>query len=292
MERRPRLPPTPWCRRSTLATDELPAVNSDEPAALGLVDLEVAYGAIRAVQGVSLQVRPGSITALVGSNGAGKSSVLRAAAGILPLSSGRVNVGSTDVSTLPARKRLLEHGVTLVPEGRSAFTTMTVQENLDLGLRIGRLREANGVAATFTLDEAFELFPVLGERAQQRAQVLSGGEQQMLAIARSLLMSPSVLLVDEPSMGLAPMLVRKIFAVMEEVFRRHNVAVLLVEQDTAIALDLAVDGYVLEFGRVVAHGSSDELRHDARLRQAYLGTADALGTVIEDPVIEDPGVTT
>jgi len=246
---------------------------SDQPA-LTIESLDVAYGAIRAVQEVSLAVARGRVTALVGSNGAGKSSVLRASAGLAPARSGRVLVGDTDVTRLPARKRLLEHGVALVPEGRSAFTTMTVRENLDLGLRVGRARAAAGVAATFSLDEAFELFPVLAQRADNRAQVLSGGEQQMLAIARSLLMSPSVLLVDEPSMGLAPLLVRRIFAVMADVFQRHQVSVLLVEQDTAIALELASDGYVLEFGRIVAAGPSAELRDDPRLRRAYLGEGD------------------
>lgn len=257
---------------------EVPAAPST--AALSVESLDVAYGAIRAVQEVSLAVARGRVTALVGSNGAGKSSVLRAAAGLVPARAGRVLVGDTDVTRLPARKRLLEHGVALVPEGRSAFTTMTVRENLDLGLRVGRARAAAGVAATFSLDEAFELFPVLAQRADNRAQVLSGGEQQMLAIARSLLMSPSVLLVDEPSMGLAPLLVRRIFAVMADVFQRHQVSVLLVEQDTAIALELATDGYVLEFGRIVAAGPSAELRDDPRLRRAYLGATDALGTPV------------
>lgn len=251
---------------------------SDSPLALDLDDLRVSYGAIRAVQGVSLEVRSGAVTALVGSNGAGKSSVLRATAGLLPVQSGTVKVNGTDVTGLPGRRRLLEYGLTLVPEGRSAFTTMTVAENLELGLRVGRARAASGAASTFSLDEAIELFPVLGQRIKQRAQVLSGGEQQMLAIARSLLMAPSVLLIDEPSMGLAPLLVRKIFSVMQDVFRRHQVSVLLVEQDTAIALDLAQNGYVLEFGEVVLDGPSDVLRNDERLRQAYLGHADALGT--------------
>lgn len=254
----------------------------DRPA-LAVEDLEVSYGSIRAVQGVSLAVAAGAVTALVGSNGAGKSSILRAAAGLIPNRSGRVLVDGIDVSRLPARKRLIDHGVVLVPEGRSAFTTMTVRENLELGLRVGRLRAASGVAATFSMDEAFELFPVLGERSGQRAQVLSGGEQQMLAIARSLLMSPSVLLIDEPSMGLAPLLVRRIFTVIREVFDRHRVSVLLVEQDTAIALDLASSGYVLEFGRIVIHGSSAALHDDPRLRQAYLGAVDALGTAVTRP---------
>jgi len=249
-------------------------------AALRIEGLEVAYGSIRAVQGVSLAVPAGGVTALVGSNGAGKSSILRAAAGLVPHRTGTVVVSGNDVTRLGARRRLVDHGIVLVPEGRSAFTTMTVRENLELGLRVGRRRAAAGVPATFSIDEAFDLFPVLAERSGQRAQVLSGGEQQMLAIARSLLMSPSVLLIDEPSMGLAPLLVRRIFEVIRKVFERHRISVLLVEQDTAIALDLASEAYVLEFGRMVTHGSSESLHDDPRLRQAYLGDLDALGSTV------------
>ena len=245
--------------------------------AVSVEDLDVTYGVIRAVQGADLRVAANGVTALVGSNGAGKSSILKAIAGLVPAARGRVVVNGTDLTKVPGRKRVSDHGVVLVPEGRSAFVTMTVRENLELGLRIGRMRQAAGAAATFTLDEAFTLFPVLKDRADQRAQVLSGGEQQMLAIARSLLMNPSVLLIDEPSMGLAPLLVRRIFGVMTDVFTAHGVSVLLVEQDTAIALELASYAYLLEFGRIVADAPAAELRADPRLRQAYLGSADALG---------------
>ncbi|MCW2528591.1 MAG: transporter ATP-binding protein [Pseudonocardiales bacterium] len=240
-------------------------------------DLDVRYGVIHAVQQVTLSVRRSSVTALVGSNGAGKSSILKAISGMVPSHSGRVVVNGADISSLPTRKRLIEHGLVLVPEGRSAFTTMTVRENLDLGLRIGKLRQAAGASASFSLDEAFTLFPVLKDREKQRAQVLSGGEQQMLALARSLLMAPQILLIDEPSMGLAPLLVRRIFTVLESVFASHEVTVLLVEQDTAVALELAEDAYLLEHGRIIAHAPSDRMRDDPRLRQAYLGSADALG---------------
>jgi branched-chain amino acid transport system ATP-binding protein len=236
------------------------------PAALAIDDLRVAYGPIRAVQGVTLSVAAGSVTAIVGSNGAGKSSILRAVAGMVP-STGTISVNASDISRTSALDRTVRHGVVFIPEGRSVFTTMTVEENLSLGTRVGLLRGGGG----FALDEAFHLFPVLDERRKQRAQLLSGGEQQMLAIARSLLMRPDVLVIDEPSMGLAPLLVRKIFGVMRDVFAREGVSVLLVEQDTAIALELASYGYVLEEGAIVAEGSAHELRDDPRLRAAYLG---------------------
>lgn len=240
--------------------------------ALSIESVDVSYGPIRAVQSASIEVAEGSITAIVGSNGAGKSSLLRAVAGMVA-SSGTIRVHGADVSRLSPQERTLDHGVVLIPEGRSVFTTMTVEENLSLGVRVGTKRGDEG----FALSEAYELFPILADRRKQRAQTLSGGEQQMLAIARSLLMAPKVLVIDEPSMGLAPLLVRRIFEVMKDVFARRSVSVLLVEQDTAVALEVASRGYVLEQGRVVAEGTTDELRNDPRLRAAYLGGADALG---------------
>ncbi len=251
---------------------DVTTLDSSQPAAppagtaLAITDLRVAYGPIRAVQGVTLSVAKGSVTAIVGSNGAGKSSILRAVAGMVP-STGTISVNGSSISALSSLDRTVKHGVVFIPEGRSVFATMTVEENLSLGTRVGLLRGGGG----FALDEALQLFPVLDERRKQRAQLLSGGEQQMLAIARSLLMRPDVLVIDEPSMGLAPLLVRKIFGVMRDVFAREGVSVLLVEQDTAIALELASYGYVLEEGAIVAEGSADELRNDPRLRAAYLG---------------------
>lgn len=250
-----------------------------EPA-LQVCELQVRYGAIHAVQHVSLEVAEGGLVALVGSNGAGKSSVLNAVAGVVAASSGTVTVHGCDVSACDTKTRVLEHGVVLVPEGRSVFGTLTVAENLDLGGRIGRARHTRGVAARFTTEEVFDLFPALAQRLRDRAQVLSGGEQQMLALARSLLMAPSVLLIDEPSMGLAPLLVRTIFDVLRTFFTVHRITVLLVEQDTALALDLAGDAYLLEQGRIVAHAPAAELRRDPRLRESYLGSHDALGTAV------------
>jgi len=250
------------------------ASNNDS---LNVRGLNVKYGVIQAVHSMDLAVKEGTITTLVGSNGAGKSSALRAMAGIIKTEPGTVTVHGEDISTLTTRDRIIEYGVVLIPEGRSVFTTMSVAENLHLGARVGNERSKHGHAATFTTEEAYDLFPVLKERQHARAQTLSGGEQQMLAIARSLLMSPRVLLIDEPSMGLAPLLVRKIFGVMKDVFARNSVSVLLVEQDTSIALELASDAYLLEHGSVIAHAPSAEMRNDSRLREAYLGKGDALG---------------
>lgn len=233
--------------------------------------LSVAYGAIRAVQDVDLEAPRGQITALIGSNGAGKSSTLKAMAGLVPVAAGTVEIGGVDATRVPANVRVVEHGVVLIPEARSVFLTMTVRENLGLGMRVGREREMRGHGGGFALADAFQLFPVLRERADFRAQYLSGGELKMLAIARSLLMHPRVLLIDEPSMGLAPLLVRQIFGVLRGILREHDVSVLLVEQDTAVALDLASSAYVIEQGRITTHASASQLRGDARLKAAYLG---------------------
>jgi branched-chain amino acid transport system ATP-binding protein len=248
----------------------------DDPA-IAVHSLDVAYGAIRAVQGADIEAARGQITALIGSNGAGKSSTLKAMAGLVPIARGRVEVGGVDVTRLPAHLRVIEHGVVLIPEGRSAFLTMTVRENLGLGMRVGREREARGHTGGFTLADAFRLFPVLEARADNRAQYLSGGELKMLAIARSLLMHPQVLLIDEPSMGLAPLLVRQIFAELRGILKERDVSVLLVEQDTALALELARSAYVIEQGRITAHAPASELRRDPRLKAAYLGADAASG---------------
>lgn len=245
----------------------------DVPA-IAVRSLDVAYGAIRAVQNITIEAPRGQITALIGSNGAGKSSTLKAMTGLVPVTGGRVEIDGVDVTHLPAYVRVVEYGVVLIPEGRSAFLTMTVRENLGLGMRVGREREARGDRGSFTLEDAFRLFPVLDERADKRAQYLSGGELKMLAIARSLLMHPRVLLIDEPSMGLAPLLVRQIFAELRGILREHDVSVLLVEQDIAVALEVARSAYVIEQGRITAHALASELRSDARLKAAYLG-ADA-----------------
>jgi branched-chain amino acid transport system ATP-binding protein len=243
---------------------------SREPALL-VRDLQVSYGPIRAVQGIDLDVPARTVTALVGSNGAGKSSTLRAIAGLVPARSTTITAAGTSIATATAPGRVRDHGVVLVPEGRSVFSTMTVAENLALGTGVGRHRQRRHGAGGLDLPAVHDLFPVLAERTRQRAQYLSGGEQQMLSIARSLLMHPKVLLIDEPSMGLAPQLVTRLFDVLRAVLLDQDLAVLLVEQDTAVALDVASTAYVIERGRVSVHAPTGELRTDPRLVAAYLG---------------------
>jgi branched-chain amino acid transport system ATP-binding protein len=256
---------TRWFGKSTLVNDPAEALVVDR--------LNVHYGALHAVQDVSLRVPVGHVVALVGANGAGKSSTLNAIAGVVPSNAAAMRAHAKDISAVSPRDRIIEHGVVLVPEGRSVFATMTVQENLELGARVGarRLARTQTGLPRFDLSDVGTLFPVLEERASRRAEYLSGGERQMLAMARALLMAPRVLLVDEPSMGLAPLAVRDLFAILRDVFVQAGVAVLLVEQDTRLALDLASVGYLLERGVIVASASAEKLRGDPRLSLAYLG---------------------
>jgi branched-chain amino acid transport system ATP-binding protein len=249
-------------------------------------DLQVSYGPIRAVQGIDLDVPAQTVTALVGSNGAGKSSTLRAIAGLVAARSAAITAEGTPIAAVSGPGRVRDHGVVLVPEGRSVFATMTVAENLALGTRVGRHRERHHGATGLDLPAVHDLFPVLAERAHQRAQYLSGGEQQMLSIARSLLMRPKVLLIDEPSMGLAPQLVTRIFEALHAVLLHQDLAVLLVEQDTAVALDVASTAYVIEQGRVTVHAPTGQLRTDPRLMAAYLG-----GDYSTAPAQSSPGLT-
>jgi branched-chain amino acid transport system ATP-binding protein len=226
--------------------------------------LSVAYGERRALEAVSLTVAAGEIVTLLGANGSGKSTTLRAISGLVRPRAGRIRYAGRDLTLLPA-DAIVAAGIGHVPEGRDIFADFTVLENLQVG--------AHTVAAgevPARLDAAYALFPVLGERRRQRAGTLSGGEQQMLAIARALMSRPRLLLLDEPSLGLAPRLMREIFAVIRRV-NRDGVAVLLVEQNARAALALAARGYVLETGRLVAAGPSAALAVDPRIRAAYLG---------------------
>jgi branched-chain amino acid transport system ATP-binding protein len=232
--------------------------------ALSLRELSIAYGGIKAVKGISLEVQTGEIVTLIGANGAGKSSTLRGVVG-LTRAQGSVRVFGEDVSALDAHQ-IAARGVALVPEGRGIFTGMSVRENLELGAYLKR--ERSGMAQR--LARVVQLFPRLGERMKQDAGTLSGGEQQMLAIGRALMADPRMILLDEPSLGLAPKLVAEIFRAIREI-AQGGMTILLVEQNTRLALATAARAYVLVTGEVVLSGTSAELKSDPRLEAAYLG---------------------
>jgi branched-chain amino acid transport system ATP-binding protein len=232
---------------------------------LRLDTVEAGYGDVTAVRAVSLEVRPGEIVALIGSNGAGKTTTLRAISGLLPLRQGRVELEGRQISGLgPAA--VVAAGVAHVPEGRQLFPTMTVHENLELGARTaeGRARRSQ------TLARVFELFPRLSERRRQVAGTLSGGEQQMVAIGRALMARPRLLMLDEPSLGLAPVVVASIFANLAAI-NRDGLTILLVEQNVLRALRVSHRAYVLENGTITLSGASATLLADERVKRAYLG---------------------
>ena len=233
---------------------------------LELDDVSVAYGGIPAVSGVSFGVAPGSIVTVIGPNGAGKSSLLNAVMGMLPVQ-GRIRFGGEDLRDIRMAARVLA-GMSLVPEHRELFATMSVEDNLRLGAF--RHRAEGRAAATRGLEEIFSLFPRLKERRRQRAGTLSGGERQMLAMGRALMARPALLMLDEPSLGLAPLIVRDIFQTITEL-RRTGVAILLVEQNARAALQVSDHGYVLETGRITLEGPSAELAADPRVVELYLG---------------------
>jgi branched-chain amino acid transport system ATP-binding protein len=234
------------------------------PFALELSQLSVAYGGIRAVKGISLRVEAGKIVALIGANGAGKTSTLKAIVGLVP-GAGAVKIFGSDVSGAPTH-RIVARGVTLVPEGRAIFAGLTVRENLELGSILKRERQ--GIEAR--MQRVLQLFPRLGERMTQAGGTLSGGEQQMLAIGRALMGDPRLLLLDEPSLGLAPKLVRQIFDGIAEI-AASGLTILLVEQNTRLALETAHEAHVLVTGEIALSGKSADLRQDPRVKAAYLG---------------------
>ena len=233
---------------------------------LELSDVHVHYGKVEALKGVSLTVAEGEIVTLIGGNGAGKSTTLKTISGLRPVTSGSIRFQGEDIVGVPAH-RLVERGLSQAPEGRGIFPGMTVMENLEMG---AYARKGGRAAVTSDLDRVFELFPRLAERRRQPGGTLSGGEQQMLAIGRALMAGPKVLLLDEPSMGLAPKLVAQIFDIVTEI-NRQGTTILLVEQNAAQALRRANRAYVLETGRVVRTADAAALLDDESVKAAYLG---------------------
>ena len=233
-------------------------------ALLEVSDIRARYGAIEALKGVSLTVDPKEVVTLIGANGAGKSTTLRAISGLTPASAGKITFEGKEITRVPAHD-VVGRGIALSPEGRHCFARMTVRENLDLGA----YHRGRGDVAD-DLDKVFTLFPRLKERERQPAGTMSGGEQQMLAIGRALMARPRLLMLDEPSMGIAPNLVERIYETIQEI-NRSGVAILLVEQNANYALDISARGYVLETGRVVLTNDSSHLRDDPEVQRAYLG---------------------
>lgn len=235
---------------------------------LRVTDLGVAYGRVRAVQSVSLEVGAGEFVAVIGSNGAGKSSTMKAISGVLAPVAGRIEFNATDVTGLPSH-RLVRAGLSMVPEGRQVFAEQTVEDNLRLGAFVFAATPARIDEA---VERGFTLFPRLAERRAQAAGSLSGGEQQMLALARGLASSPKLLVIDELSLGLAPRVLEMLFPVLESL-NRDGLAILLVEQLATQALAVSHRAYVMETGRVTLSGRSPDLARDPAVRQAYLGRA-------------------
>lgn len=237
----------------------------DEPPLLEVGGLKVAYGPVEALKGVDLTVRRGQIVTLLGANGAGKSSTLNSLVGLAAKKAGRVTFAGRDISALPP-EMIVRMGMTLTPEGRRVFPTLTVDEHLLLG---GVMHKARG-EIDVVREDMLSRFPILKERLHQKAGSLSGGEQQMLAIARSMMSSPDLLLLDEPSLGLAPQIVDQIFELIAGL-RERGLTILIVEQNVALSLEIADAGYVMANGLIVLSGSSAELRNSAEIQGAYLG---------------------
>ncbi len=234
-------------------------------ALLEVKDLEVNYGLIKAIKGVSFDVNEGEIVALIGANGAGKTTIMHAVNGLLPKAAGTVSLAGEDITATPAHK-LIYKGMAQVPEGRRIFQELTVLENLKMGFYIGNDKELY----KSKLEEMYSHFPILAERSNQIAGTLSGGEQQMLAMSRALMSSPKLLLLDEPSMGLSPLYVNTIFDMIKTV-NKLGTTVLLVEQNAKKALSIADRAYVLEIGKMTKTGTGAELLGDDDIRKAYLG---------------------
>ena len=233
---------------------------------LNVNDLNVYYGGIHAIKNISFHIKKGEIVSLIGANGAGKTSTLHAISGLVPIKSGEISLNGENVTNIDAHK-LVSRGMAHVPEGRRIFTELTVLENLEMGA----FTRNDAEQIKKDMEHMFSLFPRLAERKKQLAGTMSGGHQQMLAMARALMSSPSLLLLDEPSMGLAPLLVQEIFNIIERINKEENVTILLVEQNANMALSIADRGYVLETGKIILEGTGKELLTNPDIKKAYLG---------------------
>ena len=240
------------------------ADDTSEPL-LALRKLEVAYGGIQAVKGIDISVGQGELVCLIGANGAGKTTTLKGICGLLPVKAGSIHYEGKNVTGRPAF-RLVQRGLAMVPEGRGVFGALTIEENLAMGAYIRD--DKTGIRQD--VERVFELFPRLQERRRQTAGTLSGGEQQMLAMARALMSKPTLLLLDEPSMGLAPLMVQKVFETVLRV-SGEGVTILLIEQNAKLALEVSHRGYVMESGEITLSGPAKTLLHDPKVRAAYLG---------------------
>jgi branched-chain amino acid transport system ATP-binding protein len=232
---------------------------------LELDNVHSFYGHIQALRGISLTVEEGEVVTLIGSNGAGKTTTLRSIHGVLPPREGKIIFDGEEIQGFPAHD-MISRGIAQSPEGRKIFFRMTVRENLEMGA----YNRNDGSGIREDMDRVFELFPRLNERVKQEAGTMSGGEQQMLAIGRALMGRPKLLLLDEPSMGLAPVLVERIFQTIQEI-NQQGTTILLVEQNANVALEIATRGYVLDTGSIVNSASAEKLREDPKVREAYLG---------------------
>lgn len=234
---------------------------------LKVTDLHVNYGGIKAVRGINLNIEGNKIVTLIGANGAGKSSTLKAIMGLVKKAKGKVTYGDEDLTNLTTEE-IVKRGIVLVPEGRHVFPNLTVEENLILGAYT--IKDKKAIQAN--MNNVYELFPRLKERSWQKAGTLSGGEQQMLAVGRALMIKPKVIMMDEPSLGLAPILVNEVFNIIKRLNEQGN-TILLVEQNAKKALEIADYAYVLEAGELVLEGTGKELLKDIRVQEAYLGEA-------------------
>lgn len=235
---------------------------------LKVTDLKVSYGGIEALRGISFTVEQGQIVTLIGANGAGKSTTLRAISGLVKPASGKIEFGGQDITGMDAQK-VVSSGIALVPEGRRVFDNLTVRENLKIGAYLRR--DEAGIRSD--MERVFDLFPRLRERDWQLAGTLSGGEQQMLAVGRAMMTRPKLMMMDEPSLGLAPMVVRDIFSIIR-LLSESGITILLIEQNANAALRCANVGYVLETGRITMTGTGEQLLNDQRVRDAYLGAGE------------------